>query len=53
VSVQLRPRNVIRTFNVLMFAVAAIAVALRALHDPSLARFDVRLLIGVGGPGLA
>ena len=46
-SVQLRPRNVIRTFNVLTFAVAALAVAWRAPHDPALGRFDVRILIGV------
>ncbi|MDQ2993306.1 MAG: hypothetical protein M3R30_10900 [Candidatus Eremiobacteraeota bacterium] len=43
-SVQLRPRSVIRTFNVLTFAVATFAVALRLPHDPSLARLDVCIL---------
>ncbi len=46
-SVQLRPRNVIRAFNALTFVVAAMAVALRVPHDPSLARMDVRILVGV------
>jgi diguanylate cyclase (GGDEF)-like protein len=47
VSVQLRPRNVIRAFNVLTFVAAALAVALRLPHDLELARHDIRILVGV------
>ncbi len=44
-SLQLRPRNVVRAFNWLTFAAAAIAVALVVPRDATLATLNARLLV--------
>jgi len=45
--VQIRPRNMVRAFNVLTFLVAAAFVALRAPGDAPLATFQGRMLVAV------